>query len=128
KLELARAIGLPLGQQFNLTDRLPDAAQTDLSVAQLLERAYANRSDAKALDVQVHAAEEAVKAVRARSLPTLNALGDYGAIGRAPGNSHGTYSLSLEVRVPIFDRSIDSDAQEKEANLRQKEAERDSLH
>jgi len=128
KLALARAIGLPLGQEIVLTDHLPDEAQTDLSMSQLLEQAYANRSDAKALDVQVHAAEEAVKAVRARNLPTLNAQGDYGAIGRSPGNSHGTYSLSLEVRMPIFDRTIEGDALEKEANVRQRKAERDSLH
>jgi outer membrane protein TolC len=94
----------------------------------LLERASANRSDAKALDVQVHAAEEAVKAVKARKLPTLNALGDYGATGRAPVSSHGTFSLGLEIRFPIFDKSIESDSLEKEANLRQRRAERDSLH
>ena len=128
KLVLARAIGLPLGQEIVLTDHLPPETPTDSSMSQLIERAYANRSDAKALDVQVHAAEEAVKAVKARNLPTLNALGDYGVIGRSPGNSHGTYSLSLEVRFPIFDKSIDSDALEKEANLRQRRAERDSLH
>ena len=128
KLALARAIGLPLGQEIVLTDKLPVETQTDLSMSQLLERAYANRSDAKALDVQVHAAEEAVKAVKARSLPTLNALGDYGATGRSPFSSHGTYSLSLGVRFPIFDKSIASEAEEKEANLRQRQAERDSLH
>jgi outer membrane protein TolC len=128
KLALARAIGLPLGQEFSLSDRLPPEVSTELSMGQLLERAYAGRPDAKALDLQVHAAEEAVKAAKARSLPTLNAMGDYGAIGRAPGNSHGTYSLSLQVRVPIFDKTIESDTLEKEANLRQKQAERDSLH
>jgi len=128
KLALARAIGLPLGQEIILTDKLPEEVRTDLSMSQLLERAYMNRSDAKTLDVQVHAAEEAVKAVKARSLPTMNALGDYGAIGRSPFSSHGTYSLRLEVRFPIFDKSIDSDVQEREANLRQRQAERDSLH
>lgn len=128
KLALARAIGLPLAQEFILTDRLPEERQTDLSMVQLIEQAYMNRSDAKSLDVQVHAAEEAVKAVKARNLPTLNAMGDYGATGRAPFSSHGTYSLSLEIRFPILDKSIGSDVQEKEANLRQRQAERDSLH
>jgi outer membrane protein TolC len=127
KLSLARAIGLPLSQEFILTDRLPAEGQIDLSLSQVLERAYANRPDAKALDAYVRAAEEAIQAVKARRLPTLKALGDYGAMGRTPGNSHGTYSLSLEVRVPLFDKRIDSDLLEKEANLRQRLAERDSL-
>jgi outer membrane protein TolC len=58
----------------------------------------------------------------------LSSRGDYGAIGRTPGNSHGTYSLGLEVRMPIFDKSNDSDALEKESDLRLRQAERESLH
>jgi outer membrane protein TolC len=57
----------------------------------------------------------------------LNLLGDYGAIGRTPGSSHGTYSMRVEVRMPLFDRRNGSDALEKEALLRQRRAERDSL-
>jgi outer membrane protein TolC len=128
KLALAKAIGLPLAQEFTLADQLPAETAANYPLSEMLERAFANRSDAKAVDAQVRAAEEAVKAVKSRSLPTLNANGDYGAIGRSPGQSHGTYSLRLEVRVPIFDRENQSDAFEKESNLRKRQAERDSLH
>jgi outer membrane protein TolC len=53
--------------------------------------------------------------------------GDYGVIGPTPGNSHGTFSARVEVRVPIFDRSIQGDVSERESTLRQREAQRDSL-
>lgn len=130
KLALARAIGLSLEQEFSLVDKLPTEEQGPPVPAMnaLLGLAYAGRSDAKALEARIRAADEDVKSVRARHLPTLNLEGDYGAIGRAPGNSHGTYSVRLEVRVPVFNRSIDSDALEKEAVLRRRQAERDSLH
>jgi len=127
KLLLARAIGLPLSQGFVLTDKLPPESQLDLPMASLLDRAYANRPDVKALDAQIRAAEEAIKAVKARRMPALNAQGDYGVNGRTPGNLHGTYSLRLEVKVPIFDRSIESDELEKESDLRRKKAEQDNL-
>ncbi len=128
KLALARVMGLPLGQAFTLSDKLPAEAAIDISIPSLLERAFADRADAKALEAQVRAADEAVKASKSRSMPRLNALGDYGVIGRSPGNSHGTYSLAVEVRVPIFDRKNESDLEERESQLRLRQAERDSLH
>ncbi|HEX4999648.1 MAG TPA: TolC family protein [Terriglobia bacterium] len=128
KLLLARAIGLPLDQEFRLSDRLPPENAMDPPISELLERAYANRSDAKALDAQVRAAEEALKAAKAKGKPTVNALGDYGVIGRSPFSSHGTYSLGLELKVPLYDRSIESGELEKQAEIHQRSAERDSLN
>ena len=127
KLELARATGLPLGQRFVLSDKLPPEGQTAPALDQLIEQAGMVRPDAKAADARIRAAEESVKATKARNLPTLNVTGDYGAIGRTPGNSHGTYSLRVEVRVPLFDKTIDADLLEEEASVRQRRAERDSL-
>jgi outer membrane protein TolC len=129
KLALARAIGLSLEQEFSLVDKLPTEEQGEPVPAMnaLLGMAYAGRADAKASEARIRAADESVKAVRARHLPTLNFEGDYGAIGRSPANSHGTYSLRVEVRLPVFNRTIDAEVLEKEAVLRRRQAERASL-
>ena len=127
KLVLARAIGLSLAQRFTLTDNLPPESEEGPALDELLAQALARRPDAMALETRIRAAEEEVKAAKARNLPVLNLLGDYGATGRTPGNSHGTYSMRVEVRMPLFDRRNGSDALEKEALLRQRRAERDSL-
>jgi outer membrane protein TolC len=127
KLMLARAIGLPLAQQFTLSDSLPPETETDPPMNQLLELALGNRADAKALDAEVHAAEEALKAQQARNRPTISAHGDYGVIGPSLSNSHGTFTLGMELRVPLFDKSIESGTSEKIAKLRERTAERDSL-
>lgn len=128
KLAMAHAIGLSLAQQFSLTDNLPAESVGVPAMDDLLAQAFARRSDAMALETLIRAAEEEVKAAKGRNFPSLNLLGDYGAIGRAPGNSHGTYTVRLEARMPVFDQRNGSDALEKEALLRQRKAERDSLH
>jgi outer membrane protein TolC len=127
KLALAHAIGLPLAQQFTLSDSLPKESPVELAMDELLGQALGRRSDAMAIEARIRAAEEDVKATRARSLPALNFLGDYGVTGSRPTSSHGSFSLRVEMRVPVFDRGISSDAFEKEAVLRQRKAERDSL-
>jgi outer membrane protein TolC len=127
KLVLAQAIGLSLEQAFDLADRLPMENQIVPSMVDLRDQAFARRGDALALEARIRAAEEAVIATKSRSLPALRFQGDYGVTGPALGDSHGTYSLRVEMRVPVFDRKISSDALEKEAVLRQRKAERDSL-
>lgn len=127
KLALARTMGLPLAQVFNLADNLPNEGPAVGSFDELLAQAYEQRSDARAGEARIRAAEEDAKAERARRLPSLSFRGDYGAIGPAIGNAHGTYTMRLEARMPIFDRSIDADAAEKEAILRQRQADQASL-
>src|SRR5262249_53953723 len=48
KLNLARAIGLPLGQAFDLADRLPYADLNPQSVEDALRKAYDARADFRA--------------------------------------------------------------------------------
>jgi outer membrane protein TolC len=127
ELALGRAIGLPLAQEIVLVDELPSETEPLAPVEEMLERAYDNRSDLRELDARVRAAQEALAAVKSQGLPTLTVHGDYGVIGRAPGDSHGTYSLRAEVRVPLFDRSISAQRVEDDALLREREAERESL-
>src|SRR5262249_34011120 len=45
RLELARVIGLPVGQGYALSAELPNVPMPDMSVEQALEQAYRNRPD-----------------------------------------------------------------------------------
>src|SRR5579864_3683302 len=81
QLDLARVIGLPEGQQFVTSDRIPFRPLTPSTLDRALERAFASRSDYQAALERVRAAQRARKAASAERLPTLAFNGDYGDIG-----------------------------------------------
>jgi len=102
KLSLARAIGLPTGQEFALSDTVPYSPALPIPLDQALEQALKSRSDYQSAVALVRAAESNKKAARGESLPALRFNANYGDIGLAPGNSHGTYTVAANLRVPIF--------------------------
>jgi len=102
KLALARTIGLPLAQSFNLTDKAPYAAFDQLDVDATIRQAHANRKDLAAMVEQVKAAEERRKAATADRLPVVKFNGDYGDIGTTLAHSHGTGDATGGVSVPLF--------------------------
>jgi len=79
---VARVIGLPPGQQFELTDQSPYQPFEVLTLEDALKRAYASRSDYQAALADVRAAEFIMKAARAEHYPTLAVSGDYGVAGQ----------------------------------------------
>ncbi|MEO6239116.1 MAG: TolC family protein [Vicinamibacterales bacterium] len=103
KLQLARAIGLPLGQAFNLTDKMPYAPMPAPSLEEVLARALDERPDFLAAKSRVDAARAASRAATSALLPSLRFDADYGAIGQSYNAVHGTYSLAAIVRIPLFD-------------------------
>jgi outer membrane protein TolC len=102
KLALARTIGLPLAQKFNLTDKAPYAAFDELDVDATISRAHANRKDLAAMVEMTKAAEETRKQATANRLPKVTFNGDYGDIGPTLGHSHGTGDASGTLTVPVF--------------------------
>jgi outer membrane protein TolC len=76
KIALARAIGLPLEQKFQLTDQAPYAALDNLDADTAVKQALANRNDLKAMDEQVTASEYARTAATAERLPTIKFSGE----------------------------------------------------
>jgi len=120
KLALARAIGLPSGQEFKLTDKAPYEAMIPSTLEENLRRAYASRSDYQAALLQVEAAEKFRKAATAEHYPTMDVAANYGDTGITPNNSHGTFEAAATLRIPIFaGGKAQSDALEAEATLRQ---------
>ena len=128
KLQLARVIGLPLGQRFTLDARLPELPDPDLSLESAVDRAYRVRPDYQAALIRVQAAEASRQAVVGEGLPSVAVNADYGYIGLTPSDSQPTYSLSGAVNIPIFQggrqrgRLLEADA-----DLRDRRAEAEDL-
>ena len=128
KLQLARVIGLPLGQNYLLDPALPDLPSPDVTLAQAVENAYMTRSDYRAALERVRAAEAARQAVVGDTLPALHVNADFGDIGRSPRDSHSTFSVTGAVQIPIFQggrtrgRLLEADA-----DLRSRRAEAEDL-
>jgi len=120
KIALGRAIGLPTGQGFALTDSATYEAQPKVSLDEALSRAYASRADYQSALAQVRAAALARRAAVAGYYPTLSTAVDYGDIGLNPGNSHGTLGATAALKIPIFQGGrVHGDVLQAEAALRQ---------
>jgi outer membrane protein TolC len=127
-LTLARTIGLPMGQDFKLTDAMPQSAPVPITFEDALKRAYEKRSDYQQSQAQVRAAELQLKAAKAERYPELGINGDYGILGPAANNSHGTFTAAAGVSVPIFQgRKIEADIIQADTGVQQAQAQLDDL-
>jgi outer membrane protein TolC len=120
KLVLARVIGLPTGQAFELTSKVAYQPLTTVGLNEALKDAYAHRPDYHSAIAQLRAAQLRRKAVAAERYPSVSVQADYGDIGVNPANSHGTINAAAVLSVPIFEGGkIHGDALQAEAALRQ---------
>lgn len=127
-IALARVIGLPLDQKFQLTDSNPYAQSEIPAPDAAMAEALRNRYDLKALQEQVTADERSLSAARAERLPILSAEVDYGEIGVNPSNSYATLDATGEVSGPIFEEGkLRGDAKIADAALQQKRAQLNDL-
>lgn len=128
KLALERAIGLPLAQRIKLTDQAPYAQLDNLNADTAVKEALANRSDLKAMDEQLQAAEKARKAATAERYPTISFAGDYGDIGVNLAHSHGTGDATGTLTIPVLNEGkFRGDAAQAESQLEQKRAQLSDL-
>ena len=123
KISLARVIGLAPGQEFTLADK---AAYEPFPIPDLetaLQRAYSSRSDYKAAQDRLVAAQFAHNAAVAGYYPTFDVEADMGEIGPAPASVLPTYHVAATLNVPIFQGGkVHADVLKNEATLRQAEA------
>jgi outer membrane protein TolC len=128
KLALGRAIGLPLGQQFELADALPYSDTSPLSVDEALQVAFKSRSDFRSALASQKAAAQTLSAAKGERYPVVAVNGDYGDIGSTFGRSHGDFTFQAGIRVPLFTGGrIKGDITQAEAELRQREAEAENI-
>ena len=102
KLALARVIGLPLAQKFEVADHAPYTAFDQPDVQQAIKQALDTRKDRAASAEQTKAAEDQRKAATDDRLPVLKADADYGDIGVNFRSSHGTVDATGTLTIPIF--------------------------
>lgn len=128
KLQLARLIGLPIGQAFTLTDQISTAPVPDMTLEQALDRAYRTRADYQAALERVRASEASRRAALGELLPAVRVSANYGDLGHSLTESHATFAIAGAVEVPIFQggrsrgRLLEADAE-----LRTRRADADDL-
>jgi outer membrane protein TolC len=123
KLVLARVIGLAPAQEFMLADRVPYEAFPIPDLESSLQRAYSLRSDYKAAQSRLLAAQFEHSAAVAGYYPSLNFAANYGEIGKVPGDVLPTFQVVGTLNVPIFQGGrVHADVLKADASLRQAEA------
>ncbi len=129
KLTLARVIGLPNGQAFQLTDSFPYAPLAGITLDGALKQAYATRPDYLSGKAQARAAELALQAAAAENYPSLSTDTNVGDIGSPNfGTSHGTFAFVAALNIPIFQGSrVRADKLRADAALQQRRAELEDL-
>jgi outer membrane protein TolC len=103
KLTLARAIGLPPGQEFDLSDDMSFVPIQVVSLEESIKRAQRERPDYRSAEAGVRAAELERKAADAGKLPSLSVGADYRLQNHVPWEGHGSQAgVGASLNVPIF--------------------------
>jgi len=104
-LQLLRVMGLNLGTELELTDKLTYEPTEAITVEQAQTEALKNRPDIKAQMEREAAARLNAKAVKYERLPSLVAYADYGSTGTNGDivSLLPTRDYGFALRVPIFD-------------------------
>lgn len=128
KINLARLIGLPPNDQYDLTDDAAFLPAPPLAITDALKQAFDNRADLKSAEASVRAAESARNAAKAERYPSLSVSGNYGVIGLNPAQTHGTFSAAATLSVPIWNGGRTSgDIEQADAAVAQRRAEVEDL-
>jgi outer membrane protein TolC len=128
KLQLARIIGMPTGQEFSLAQKIPYTPAPPLTVDESITRALHDRADYNAAQARVRAAEYSVEAAHSERLPKVGVNGNYGTTGTSVTSNHGTFAFAAGVSVPIFEGGrIKGDIEQAQAVVNQRRAEADDL-
>lgn len=123
KLALARIIGLPTGQEFTLTEKIPVTPAAPLTLEQAIDRAFRDRPDYRRAQSQLKSAQLTRNAATSERLPTGRFNADWGTIGPRPTQNHPTYTTAAAINIPIFQGGkVKGDVMQADALLRQREA------
>ena len=128
KLQLARLIGLPVGQPFTLTDQISNAQVPEMTLEQALDRAYRTRADYQAALERVSASEAARQAAVGERMPAVRVSANYGDLGHSISEGHSTFAVAGSLEVPIFQGSRSRGRLlEADADLRTRRADAEDL-
>ena len=124
KLTLSRLIGLPSGQEFNVTTKAAYQSWNGGDLQTSLHQAQTDRADIKSAQATATATQLSKRAAQMERAPGFSVNGYYGAIGANLNHSDATYSVVATVSVPIFTGGrIRSDIQDASAQLDRRQSE-----
>jgi outer membrane protein TolC len=128
RIALARVIGLPIHQRFKLINRVPYHPVPEVLLSGATELALQTRSDYKAAQAQLRAAELRRAAAWKGRLPSIGVSGTYGVLGYTPDGMAPNYSAAATLNIPIFQGGkVEADMQETAAVLKERQAQADNL-
>ncbi len=123
KIALARAIGLPVEQQFSVVDSISYSEMKRPTFSDAFNSSLNNRADYRQAKASVAAAQAGKRAAQSQRLPTVHFDADYGTLGNRPGSSHGTFTTAASLQFPIFDGGrIRAETEQADSQLREREA------
>jgi outer membrane protein TolC len=124
KLKLARAVGLPLGQALELTDRMTYSGLESMTVEGALETALRSRQDFESAQALVRAAEASLRSALGKGLPSVGVAADIGKTGATVDGARETFSMQAAIELPLFQggrqrgRLLEADAALREQQAR----------
>ena len=128
RIALARVIGLPVQQKFRLVNRVPYTPVPEVSLSGAYDLALATRSDYKAAQAQLRAAELRRAAAWKGYLPSVGVSAAYGVLGYHPDSLAPNYSAAATLNIPVFQGGrVNADIKETEAQLKERQAQADNL-
>ncbi len=128
RLNVARIIGLPPGQEFVLTEKAPYQELIPQPLETYLQRAYTARPDYLSAQAQVRSAELSKESAVAGRYPSLDVSANYGDIGVTPAHSNGTWQVAGGITIPIFaGNRVHGDVLVADAQLRQARSQLENL-
>jgi outer membrane protein TolC len=125
KLTLLKILGLPLGTELTLAEKLAPNPVALPPVEEMILRGVAKRPDLKSSEADLLAAEQSLKAARAERIPNANVNAYYGIEGVTPASGgNGVFSAAASVNIPIWQGGrIESDIKQAQAVVDQRRAE-----
>lgn len=128
RIALARVIGLPVQQKYRLVDRLPYKDLPEVNVNGAVDLALVTRSDYKAAQSQLKAAQLRRSSAWKQHLPSVTASGAYGVLGYHFDDMAPNYSAAATLNIPIFQGGrIQADVSAADAQLKEAQAQADNL-
>lgn len=102
-LQLLRATGLRLDTQVELTWKLQYIPVDPMTLEQARAQALQARPDYEAQKAREVSARLSASGTRLERVPSVQAFGDYGAIGTGFDSAMPTRTVGVSLRVPLFD-------------------------
>ncbi len=127
-IQLNRVMGLPAGQELDLSDDAPYTELGALTLDQARDTALSHRSDLLGLQQSIVVASHESKAVKYQRLPTVAVNGFYGILGETTGLYHGVFTAEGSLKFPVFNEAAQRGEQQTvDAQLQQLRDQEDNL-